>query len=688
MTTLSATILDPGFPGSKISGLDFDRALIDGEARFESLMNSLGEATITSASTSRVDFTIGGNSGFMTGSFFPPSVLVVNSFFLNLGSGQSVSFSGAVDLINGSETLTSMSVNTAAVRFGFHGNVTVNPFTGAVSGSMSELHFGVGGVNAALEGNLGFAFDGSLDGTVDRLTLDDKSFANPGAPHDVIQIDLASVDAATLQAQLLGVSDAQSLLAVFDYSGPDHLVLDFKSGVTFDSGPGNDFLQGGRGTDSLTGGSGDDSLFGAANLDFLVGGAGNDLLDGGSGNDTADYSSALTGIVANLATGTASDGLGGSDTLVGIEGLRGSFFADVLTGGAGNDRFEAMGGADTMTGGAGNDFYLVTDVMQRTIELPGGGTDTTAATVNWTLQANVENLVLAGLGLSGTGNDLANVITAFDGNDTLDGRGGADTLIGGAGDDIYILGPGDVVIDSGGTDTALSSSSLSPLQPGVDNLNLAMIAGKAIVTGTAGANHLIGNYAANLLDGGAGNDTLEGGKGDDFLLGGMGNDSLDGGRGADVMDGGAGNDTYRVDSAQDRIVELAGGGVDTVQVQAARYALDPNVENAVIVRATGSIVSGNALANRIEGGAGADTLTGGGGADQFVFRNPGAVDHVTDFTHGVDKVALDHTVFADGAAAVSYDAETGALSYHDTTFAILGPAFDHPAFSAADLQIV
>jgi Ca2+-binding RTX toxin-like protein len=43
--------------------------------------------------------------------------------------------------------------------------------------------------------------------------------------------------------------------------------------------------------------------------------------------------------------------------------------------------------------------------------------------------------------------------------------------------------------------------------------------------------------------------------------------------------------------------------------------------------------SGNDYLN---GGAGNDTLTGGGGADQFVFKNGGGHDVVTDFTKGED----------------------------------------------------
>jgi Ca2+-binding RTX toxin-like protein len=52
------------------------------------------------------------------------------------------------------------------------------------------------------------------------------------------------------------------------------------------------------------------------------------------------------GVVVNLATGTASDGYGGTDTLSGIENVRGSTFNDTLTGDA---------NANWLEGGVGND---------------------------------------------------------------------------------------------------------------------------------------------------------------------------------------------------------------------------------------------------------------------------------------------------------------------------------------------
>ncbi|QJW84456.1 hypothetical protein HK414_13995 [Ramlibacter terrae] len=57
---------------------------------------------------------------------------------------------------------------------------------------------------------------------------------------------------------------------------------------------------------------------------------------------------------------------------------------------------------------------------------------------------------------------------------------------------------------------------------------------------------------------------LFGNLGNDTLIGSEGNDELDGGAGADWMEGGEGYDVYHLRSADDVIVELAGGGIDGV----------------------------------------------------------------------------------------------------------------------------
>lgn len=127
---------------------------------------------------------------------------------------------------------------------------------------------------------------------------------------------------------------------------------------------------------------------------------------------------------------------------------------------------------------------------------------------------------------------------------------------------------------------------------------------------TAGAQYL----AADIV-GIDGNDTLTGNAGNDRLDGGNGNDKLNGGAGADVLIGGMGNDIYYVDHAGDLVVELAGGGTDTVFATLLNYTLTSDVEKLTSSGAGDFILAGNALANTITGGSGNDTISGLDGND-------------------------------------------------------------------------
>jgi Ca2+-binding RTX toxin-like protein len=74
----------------------------------------------------------------------------------------------------------------------------------------------------------------------------------------------------------------------------------------------------------------------------------------GVGTDTADYSGAPGPVTVDLAAGTAT-GAAANDVLIGIENIRGSAFADLLTCKANPSVIEGSGGNDTLHGGAGDD---------------------------------------------------------------------------------------------------------------------------------------------------------------------------------------------------------------------------------------------------------------------------------------------------------------------------------------------
>ena len=149
-----------------------------------------------------------------------------------------------------------------------------------------------------------------------------------------------------------------------------------------------------------------------------------------------------------------------------------------------------------------------------------------------------------------------------------------------------------------------------------------------------------------VINGTEGDDTLVGTAGDDDIFGYDGNDQLDGGAGADHLAGGAGDDTYVVDNAGDSLVEVAGGGIDSV-MSSVSWTLGDEFENLTLtgtdaIDAMGTlganVIIGNSANNVLNGGAGADTLIGGAGDDSYFFGWPGGVTIVENPGEGFDTV--------------------------------------------------
>lgn len=207
---------------------------------------------------------------------------------------------------------------------------------------------------------------------------------------------------------------------------------------------GGNRLDGGGGSDALFGGLGDDTYLVEGNdtVSERAGEGTDEVIYRGSGGTTLRPNvenltlaagvgalSATGNGVANLVIGNGSRNLldagDGNDTLLGGAG------DDTLLGGAGDDLLDGERGADMMLGGAGNDTYRVDHVRDAIGESAGGGIDTVISMLrDFTLPANVENLVLGGTGRQhGSGNDLANTINGNVAANILSGGGGADRFV-------------------------------------------------------------------------------------------------------------------------------------------------------------------------------------------------------------------------------------------------------------------
>src|SRR5262245_49869710 len=107
-------------------------------------------------------------------------------------------------------------------------------------------------------------------------------------------------------------------------------------------------------------------------------------------------------IIDGTDFGETLTGTGGADQISGFGGN------DSLFGCGGDDTLDGGTGIDAMFGGTGNDEYFVDDPGDTVVENTNAGEDTVHVAMSYTLQSNVENLVLTeGAGpISGTGNDL------------------------------------------------------------------------------------------------------------------------------------------------------------------------------------------------------------------------------------------------------------------------------------------
>ena len=482
---------------------------------------------------------------------------------------------------------------------------------------------------------------------------------------------------------------------MFGLGGNDSLVGGGDLDI-LDGGAGNDTLDGGAMNDILKGGAGNDRLLGGVGEDTMTGGAGNDVYDvidlddevhelAGGGTDSilaeignvslANYDNVEVLTLTTLAGATSASGSDRSDS------LNGNSFINMLTGGMGNDTIDGGGSDDIMGGDLGNDFYYVGSAGDQVIEIAGEGKDTVFASANYKLAAGqeIEVLSLQGIaGLSGTGNELANIIIGNQGDNTLDGGKGNDTLTGGKGSDIYVVdSAGDKVTESAGqgtSDTVFSFLASYTLGANVENLFVVTTGLNG--TGNAANNLLEGNGLGNTLDGGGGNDDLGGSGGADSLIGGAGNDSLDGGSGIDTMKGGAGNDSYTVNDKDDSVVEAAGGGIDLVKTTVDGLVLAANVENLTLQgaalhgsgNALGNYITGNGLGNSLAGIDGNDTLDGAGGADNLVGGKGNDTYFVDDLADQVNEAIGQgkDTVFASTTYQIDSDAEIEILTLTGT----------------------
>jgi len=372
-------------------------------------------------------------------------------------------------------------------------------------------------------------------------------------------------------------------------------------------------VTGGSGADMLVGDGENNILSGGAGADILQGNGGNDTLDGGEGLDTAVFSEKTHAVVLTLNGGTyatatvngvAEDLVRNIENIVGGAGddvLGGDFLANLLEGGAGNDRLTGGGGKDVLDGGLGADTAVYSEKTTAVVVSLNGATNATVTVggvVEDTLR-NIENVVGGSGADTLVGDNLANTLEGQGGDDRLTGGGGSDVLDGGAGNDTAVYAEKVTAVAV----TLSGALDATVIVNGIAEDTLRNIEG---VVGGSAADVLTGDAFANTLDGGGGNDILSGAGGDDLLIGGTGIDTLDGGEGSDTASFSDKTAAVVVTLTEDSQATAYVGGVADDKLS--------NIEN-IIGGSGNDVLTGDALDNRFTGGGGTDTLDGMGGVD-------------------------------------------------------------------------
>jgi len=245
------------------------------------------------------------------------------------------------------------------------------------------------------------------------------------------------------------------------YDATEGLNINVATGVLSNDGFGNNEFAvsfenviGSEHNDTIIGSDSSNTLEGRDGNDTIRGGRGVDVINGGQGTDTVDYSDATQGVNVTLAGNWArNDGFGNAESVIDIENIEGSGYADylyaddqdnILYGNGGTDSLYGRGGNDILYGGASND------------RLYGENDDDTL--------------------IGGNGVDF---MRGGSGSDILIGGDGSDYLYGDDGSDVFVFTELDTDTDQifdftlggGEADTLNIADILTGFDSGTDDVN-------------------------------------------------------------------------------------------------------------------------------------------------------------------------------------------------------------------------
>ncbi|MEN9395760.1 MAG: hypothetical protein RLZ81_290 [Pseudomonadota bacterium] len=430
--------------------------LLDGGAGFDAASYRDAPAGV------QVDLTIGRGSGGagndqlarieqLIGSAFDDTLQGDANDNTLIGNAGNDTLNGAAgfDLVDYTGAPAAVLVNLATgTASGGEGNDTLQGIEMVMGSPFNDSLIGDNGDNTLL----GYAGDDTLDGGAGLDTTSYQSapsavtvnlatgLASGGAGNDSL-LRMEQVLGSTFNDVLIGDDADNTLIGgagndLLDGGGGlDAVSYAFASGavvvdLTLGAASGADGVDTLLGMEQIHGSAFNDELTGDAGKNVLRGDAGDDRLNGAGGTqDVADYANAPKAVVASLALGTATGG-GGSDTLIGIEQLFGSAFADTLIGDNGPNTLRGGGGDDLIDGGLGVDTVdysaSLGAVTVSLWENKASGSDGLDSLTS------IENAIGSAFADSLTGDAANNTFVGGAGDDNIDGGNGLDYAIYGS----------------------------------------------------------------------------------------------------------------------------------------------------------------------------------------------------------------------------------------------------------------
>ncbi len=388
----------------------------------------------------------------------------------------------------------------------------------------------------------------------------------------------------------------------------------------------NDQLQGGNGNDTLYGDEGDDVLFGQDGDDTLSGGSGRNYLIGGAGNDTylvdanvgedviidqegtntLEFADGVSADELSLREGVDATGKGGYLVIEGVSGAGRVIISGGLDGAVSQFRFAdgsaltAAEAADLVSASARADRQLSFGRSDREVDYFWGDGS------NDVLRSPLPGYAVYGWDGNDTltGADGNERLSGGNGDDRLDGGAGDDVLVGGEGKDTYVFGRGsgnDVIDDEHISATPSTEVDTLELGAGIAPSDVRLVRDDydvVVMLNNGPTQARIGGYYTTARPATTGPDAAVDRKIEriQFADGTVWDAAAISARieagTPNATTGTNADNTFVVDSADDTVSELPGGGSDTIQ-SSVSYALRPNVERLVL---TGSLNS-NAWAN-------------------------------------------------------------------------------------------